>query len=167
LPKYSIEKKMIILTPGEARDINDQSSAYNNKHTSSSEEGPITVRGRVISGLKESSFFMSLPWVRAQFITKLGIDPYPGTLNLEIVDAEDMSRVREIEKRKAVEIIPAEAGFCGAKCFPSLICGKIKGAIIIPQVSGYPAAKLEIISAERIREVLALKDGDLVQIEIC
>ena len=110
---------------------------------------------------------MGLPWVRAQFITKLGIDPYPGTLNLEIVDAEDMARLRQIEKRKAVEINSAEAGFCGAKCFHSLICGKIKGAIIIPQVSGYPATKLEIISAERIREVLALKDGDLVQIEIC
>ncbi len=160
-------KKKVILTSREAGDIDDQSSTYHNKHSSFSDTESIKLRGRVISGLKESCFFMSLPWVRAQFITRLYIDPYPGTLNLEIVDPEEMARLREIEKRNAIEIIPAKAGFCGAKCFHCLICGKIKGAIIIPQVPGYPATILEIISSERIREVLALKDGDPVQIEIC
>ena len=132
----------------------------------SSTSESIAIRGRVVEGLKESSFFTHLPWVREQFITKLGIDPYPGTLNLDIVDPEDVEKLTEIKKRKGIEIVPAEPRFCSAKCFHVLVCGKIKGAIIIPQVPDYPESKLEIISSERIRDVLSLNVGALVLVEI-
>jgi len=131
-----------------------------------STSGSIAIKGRITEGLKESSFFTNIPWVREQFITKLGIDPYPGTLNLDIIDAQDLEKLKEIKKRKGIEIIPAEPGFCSAKCFPVLVCGKIKGALIIPQIPDYPDSKLEIISSERIRDVLSLKVGDLVPVEI-
>lgn len=126
----------------------------------------IVIRGRVTEGLKESSFFTHIPWVREQFITKLGIDPYPGTLNLDIIDAQDLERLKEIKKRKGIEIIPAEPGFCSAKSFHVSVCGKIRGALIIPKVPDYPESKLEIISSERIRDVLPLKIGDVVPVEI-
>jgi len=131
-----------------------------------SKMGSITIKGEINEGLKESSFFIHLPWVREQFIAKLGIDPYPGTLNLDIFDAADKEKLSEIKKRKGVEIIPAEPGFCLAKCFPVLVCGKIKGALIIPQVPDYPESKLEIISSDKVREVLSLKVGDLVKVDI-
>jgi CTP-dependent riboflavin kinase len=132
----------------------------------SSPSGSIVLRGRITEGLKESSFFTHIPWVREQFITKLGIDPYPGTLNLDIIDAQDAKKLREIKKRKGIEIIPVEPGFCSAKCFHILVCGKIRGALIIPQVPDYPESKLEIISSDRIRDVLSLEVGDLVPVEI-
>ena len=132
----------------------------------SSASDSITIKGRITEGLKESSFFTHLPWVREQFITKLGIDPYPGTLNLDIIDDEDVEKLKEIKKRKGIEIIPAEPGFCSAKCFHVIVCGQIKGAVIIPQVPDYPESKLEIISSDRIRDVLSLKLGDLVPVEI-
>lgn len=128
--------------------------------------GSIVLKGRITEGLKESSFFTHIPWVKEQFITKLGIDPYPGTLNLDIIDAQDAEKLREIKERKGIEIIPVEPGFCSAKCFHVLVCGKIKGALIIPQVPDYPESKLEIISSDRIRDVLSLKVGDLVPVEI-
>lgn len=99
-------------------------------------------------------------------MAKLGIDPYPGTLNLDIVDTEDVEKLKGIKKRKGIEIIPAEPGFCSAKCFHVLVGRKMKGALIIPQVPDYPEAKLEIIASDRIRELLSLKVGDLVLIEI-
>ena len=132
----------------------------------SSTSGSITIKGKITEGLRESSLFTHLSWVRGQFVAKLGIDPYPGTLNLDIVDAEDIEKLKGIKKRKGIEIIPAEPGFCSAKCFHVLVCGKIKGALIIPQVPDYLESKLEIISSERIREVLSLKVGDLVPVEI-
>jgi len=132
----------------------------------SSPSGSIVLKGRITEGLKESSFFTHIPWVREQFKTKLGIDPYPGTLNLDIIDAQDAEKLREIKERKGIEIIPVEPGFCSAKCFHVLVCGKIKGALIIPQVPDYPESKLEIISSDRIRDVLSLEVGDLVPIEI-
>ncbi len=126
----------------------------------------IVIKGRITEGLKESSFFTHLPWVREQFITKLGIDPYPGTLNLDIIGAADAAKLKEVKKRQGIEIIPAEPGFCPAKCFHVLVCRKIKGALIVPLVPGYPESKLEIISSDRIRDVLSLKVGDLVSVEI-
>ena len=99
-------------------------------------------------------------------MTKLGIDPYPGTLNLDIIDVQDLEKLKEIKERKGIEIIPAEPGFCSAKCFHVSVCGKIKGALIIPEVPDYPESKLEIISSERIRDVLPLRVGDLVEVEI-
>ena len=126
----------------------------------------IVIKGKIREGLKESSFFTHLPWVREQFISKLGIDPYPGTLNLEIIDAQDLEKLKAIKKRKGVEIVPPEPGFCSAKCFHVLVCEKIKGALILPQVPQYPESKIEIISSEKIRDALSLKVGDLVRVEI-
>jgi len=126
----------------------------------------VAIKGRITEGLKESRLFTHIPWVREQFITKLGIDPYPGTLNLELIDNQDIEKLKEIKRRKGIEIIPAEPGFCSAKCFHVLVCGKIKGALIIPQVPDYPESKVEIISSDRIRDVLPLELGDLVSVEI-
>jgi CTP-dependent riboflavin kinase len=47
-----------------------------------------------------------------------------------------------------------------------LICGRVKGAIVIPQVPDYPESKLEVISSKSIRDVLSLEVGDLVTVEI-
>ena len=132
----------------------------------SSTSDSIAIKGRLTEGLKESSLFTNLPWVREQFITKLGIDPYPGTLNLDISDSEDIEKLKEIKQRKGIEIIPQQEGFCSAKSFHVLVGGKIKGAIIVPQVPDYPESKLEIISSDKITDVLSLKSGDVVQIEI-
>ena len=126
----------------------------------------IVITGIITEGLKESSFFTDIPWVKEQFITKLGIDPYPGTLNLDIADPKDAEKLKELKKQKGIEIIPSEEGFCPAKCFPVSVAGKIKGAIVIPQVPDYPESKLEIISSHKIREVLSLKVWDTLPIQI-
>ena len=122
-----------------------------------SSSSSIVINARITEGLKESSLFTHIPWVREQFISKLGIDPHPGIINLEVIDARDLERFGGIKKRKGVKIIPAEPGFCSARCFHVLVCWKIKGALIIPQVVHYPECKIEIISPEKIRDVLSLK----------
>jgi CTP-dependent riboflavin kinase len=126
----------------------------------------IAIRGRITEGLKESRFFTHIPWVREQFINKLGIDPYPGTFNLDIIDAQDLEKLKEIKKRKGIEITPEEPGFCSAKCFHVLVGRKVKGALIIPEVPDYPESKVEIISSDKIRDVLSLEIGELVLVEV-
>ena len=122
------------------------------------------IKGKVVEGIKESGSFTSLTWVREQFIAKLGIDPYPGTLNLEVAGA-DLEKLVEIRKWKGIEIVPAP-GFCSAKCLHVLVGGKIKGALVVPLVSGYPEAKMEIIASEKVTDALVLKVGDLVEVRI-
>jgi CTP-dependent riboflavin kinase len=129
-------------------------------------ENPLVIRGRITEGLKESRFFTHIPWVREQFINKLGIDPYPGTFNLDIIDVQDLEKLKEIKQRKGIEITPEEPGFCSAKCFHVLVCGKVEGAVIIPEIPDYPESKVEIISSLKIRKVLSLEIGELALVEV-
>jgi CTP-dependent riboflavin kinase len=131
-----------------------------------STSGNVVIKGTLVEGFKESGLFMGIPWVREQFIEKLGIDPYLGTLNLEIKDHQDLNALREVKTWEGIEILPMEPGFCSAKCFHVLICGRVKGAIVIPLVDDYPESKLEIIAPERLRDLLSLQVGDIVLIEI-
>ena len=48
----------------------------------------VVLTGRVKSGLGEGRYYMSQKGYRAQFAKRLGIDPYPGTLNLRLSRAE-------------------------------------------------------------------------------
>jgi len=132
-------------------------------HTSGQEI--IRLRGIVTCGINQSTFFTEIPWVREQFAEKLGITPHPGTFNITVV-AGDKGKLNQIREAKGIEIVPEDKNFCAANSFPVLINHQIKGAVVIPQVADYPEAKLEVISAENIKESLALKDGDQVEVEV-
>ncbi|MFC1979653.1 DUF120 domain-containing protein [Chloroflexota bacterium] len=125
----------------------------------------IRLRGLASSGIGESRFFTEITWVKSQFIDKLGINPFPGTFNITVI-AEDKEKFNTVRKSKGIEIIPEDTNFCSAHSFPVLINGKIKGAAIIPHISNYPQAQLEVISAENIKQSLSLEDGDPVDIEV-
>ncbi len=137
-------------------------------NTESSEAGKrksIKLRGITTSGIGESCFFTEIPWVKRQFIDKLGISPYPGTFNISVV-AEDIEKLHVVKKAKGIEITPEDTNFCTASSLFVLINGKIKGAAIIPLVSDYPSAQLEVISSKNIKHALSLKDGDPVEVEV-
>jgi len=125
----------------------------------------VKLRGMVTSGLRQSRFFTEIPWVKKQFVDKLGINPYPGTFNITVI-AEDAENLNTVRKSKGIEIVPENTNFCTAYSLPVLVNGKIKGAAIIPLVSNYPQAQLEVISTENIKQSLSLKDGDLIEIEV-
>ncbi len=125
----------------------------------------IKLRGIVTSGIGESKYFTEIPWAKEQFISKLGINPYPGTFNITVL-AEDKEKLNTLRKAKGVEIIPQDENFCTASSLPVLVGSRIKGAAIIPQVTNYPPMQLEIISAENIKQALSLNDGDPVEVEV-
>jgi CTP-dependent riboflavin kinase len=104
--------------------------------------------------------------VRKQFISNLAIDPYPGTLNLEIVDPESLQTFKELKAMKGIEITPEDPSFCSAKCYQVLIQGQLKGAIVLPMVKDYPENKMELIAPQNIKEALSMKAGDYLEVEI-
>ena len=124
------------------------------------------VRGRVSSGLGEGKFFTELPWAKAQFIAKLGIDPFPGTFNLGLEDPEDQKRIMALRKKAGVKIVPDSPEFCSGKCFGVVIEGMIAGAVVFPEVDDYPVDKLEIIAPVNIKSVLKIEDGDAVTVTL-
>ncbi len=126
----------------------------------------VKIRGRIVEGLQVSANFTQIPWVRKQFISKLSIDPYPGTLNLEIIDQKDLENFTKLKATRGVEITPEDSSFCTGNCYFVLIEGKLKGAIILPVVENYPKDKIELIASLNIKEALSVNTGDFLEVEI-
>lgn len=130
-------------------------------------EEKICIEGKVISGVGEGKYYVSLEGYRKQFIEKLGFDPYPGTLNLKI-PKEQMYFRRLLDEEEGILIEgfrTEDRTFGDVKAFKCKIDG-IEGAVVIPQRTHYSKDILEVISPVYLREKLGLKDGDKVVVEV-
>lgn len=126
-----------------------------------------TLNGRVASGVGQGRHFTRLDWARNQFMEKLGIDPYPGTFNM-VLDEEDSLQAWVRLKRGDGVVIenPGDGPYdCDGKCWKVKISG-VEGAIVLPLVSDYPPAQVEIIAPVGLRDSLGLEDGDTVSLEL-
>jgi len=85
---------------------------------------------------------------------------------LEIIDPESLQIFKTLKAKTGVEITPEDPSFCSAMCYPVLINAQIKGAIVFPLIEGYPENKMELISHQNIKETLAIKAGDDLEVEI-
>jgi riboflavin kinase len=129
----------------------------------------IIIEGKVFSGLGEGAYYVSREAYRRQFIEKLGFDPYPGTLNLKIVDEQNARLRSELDAYPGIKINGfrnKDRTYGSVKCFHAMINGREKGAVIFAFRSHYGKDVLEIIAPVYLRGQLKLKDGDKVKVEI-
>jgi CTP-dependent riboflavin kinase len=126
------------------------------------------IRGRLAAGVGQGKHFTSLDWVRRQFIDKLGIDPFPGTINVIVDDSGSMSVWVRLTGTPGVRIHNPNGGphDCDARCFQISIEGQVDAAIVLPEVAGYPPNQIEIIAAIGVRDALGIDDGDWLNLEI-
>ncbi len=130
-------------------------------------EESFIIRGRVFSGLGEGRYYVSLEGYRKQFIERLGFDPFPGTLNIKIPKEELYFR-RRLNGENGILIkgfATKDRTFGDVKAFKCKVCG-IEGAVVIPKRTHYPVDVLEVIAPVKLRDVLKLKDGDFVEVEV-
>lgn len=124
------------------------------------------ITGRIVNGVGRASAFTQLDWVRRQCREKLGFDPYPGTLNLEVTEA-DASVLEGIWARSCLELVSPTDDFCTGKVLPARI-GDIRAAIFLPEASVrvHGARTLEVIAPVRIKDALGLKEGDMLSLSV-
>lgn len=122
----------------------------------------IEIKGTVVSGLAKASHFTQLDWVQRECLSKFGFRPYPGTLNLKLA-GPDLSKWAEIKSACGVDFNPPSGGFCSSKGFKVKI-GNLLGAVILPEVEGYPQDVVEIMSCVHLKDSLGLKDGDRLSV---
>lgn len=128
----------------------------------------VEINAVVFSGLSEGAYYMGMEGYRKQFRSKLGFDPFPGTLNLR-VKKEDLGARRELDSNAFVEI----EGFANktrtygaVKGYRAIINGEVQGAVIVPVRAHYGEDVIEVISPEKLRTRFNLKDGDVVNIRV-
>jgi riboflavin kinase len=126
-----------------------------------------TLEGVVTDGLGEGRYYVALPGYRDQFNAKLGFDPYPGTLNIQLT-APSVQIRKKLDALAWIEIdgFTAEGRtFGSARCLSCTIEGH-QCAIIMPGRTHYPEDVVEIISPVALRKTLDLTDRDVVRVEV-
>ncbi len=129
----------------------------------------VTLEGTVFTGLGEGAYYISKEHYRKQIAEKLGFEPYPGTLNLKLSADYDIKTRMELDAYPAVEITGfqnTDRTFGLVKCYPAMVGGKVKGALITALRSHYDTSVLEIIAPVCLRKQLNLKDGNKVKVEV-
>jgi len=131
----------------------------------------IDFEGTVVSGMGEGAYYMSLEGYRKQFKDKLGFEPYPGTLNVKLIDQIFMNARREIGRYPSVFI----NGFSDnlrtygwVKCYKANIN---KGAVnnaaaLVLERTHYDDSMLEIIAPICLKEAIGVQNGDRISIKV-
>jgi riboflavin kinase len=126
----------------------------------------IILMGKVKAGLGKGRYFMSQKGYKTQFIRKLGINPYHGTLNVALSgrNLEKMAKIRDMDGIKIKgfrsggknfgEVIAYNARISSAEC-----------ALVIPKRSIHKEIA-EIVSSSHLRSKLHLSEGSSVKITI-
>ena len=125
------------------------------------------IQGRLVRGLGKAADFTQIDWVRRQLIEYAGIDPHPGTVNLALGDNANRSRWRNWRDLPGHVMVPADAAFCSARCYPARIAGCIPAAVVLPEIAAYPEDKLELVAALPVRQHLSLDESALLTVELC
>jgi riboflavin kinase, archaea type len=131
----------------------------------------IDFEGTVVSGMGEGAYYMSLDGYRKQFKEKLGFEPYPGTLNVKLIDQIFMNARREIGRYPSVFI----NGFSDnmrtygwVKCYKANInkAAVNNAAALVLERTHYDDSMLEIIAPICLKEAIGIQNGDRISIKV-
>ena len=120
------------------------------------------LRGRVSTGLGLAVSFTTADWARQGFIQLVGVDPYPGTLNLKITDADSLTVWAALRATPGRYLPAPDSNSCAARLYPVTLGRGITGAIVLPEVPGYRADQVEIIAGVHLRQALNLANDDVI-----
>ena len=139
------------------------------------ESSPSTINfeGNVVSGMGEGAYYMSLEGYRKQFKEKLGYVPFPGTLNVRLVDQLFMNARRELGMHPPSVFIEGFSDgtrtYGWVKCYRATISGKntIKdAAVLVLERTHYDDGMLEVIAPLPIKQTASIKNGDRITVQV-
>jgi riboflavin kinase len=128
----------------------------------------LSLDGTVTGGMGEGKHYISLSGYMEQFRERLGYEPFPGTLNVELT-AESVRARGELGALTA-EATPIDGWEDGDRTFGPATCYAARvehdgdtydGAhVIVPERTHHDATQLEVIAPVKLRDELSLDDGD-------
>jgi CTP-dependent riboflavin kinase len=122
--------------------------------------------GRLATGIGMGVTFTRLDWANVQFIDRVGINPFPGTVNVILDDPESFPVWVRLKMTEGIRMDNPNTGphDCDAKCWKVSINDRVDGAIVFPLVDNYPPAQVEVIAAIGVRAEFNLEDGDTINL---
>lgn len=132
----------------------------------------VELTGTVTSGMGEGRHYISLDGYMAQFQDRLGYEPFPGTLNLDLV-GESLRRHGRLDALEPLTIDGWETDertYGPAYCYPATLAVNDstyeRAHVIAPERTHHGDDHIEIIAPDELRDVLALTDGTEVTVRV-
>lgn len=127
-----------------------------------------TFRGEVFSGIGKGRYYVGHPEYQRRFSQALGYTPYPGTLNVRLLEASAKEQAAALRTKKGIRI---DSFMIAGETFSALTChdGTMAGervTVLLIDITHYNESVVELISPVFLRGTLGLKDGDKVEFEI-
>jgi riboflavin kinase len=127
---------------------------------------PIELRGIIVDGSGEGKYYMSQDGYVRQFASKLGFQPFPGTLNVRL-EGSYLHIKKMLEGMRGMEIEgfrTEERTFGAVKCFHAKVKG-IEAALVMPFRTHHDEV-VEVVAPVNLRESLGLREGDKIKVEV-
>ncbi|WP_299335743.1 DUF120 domain-containing protein [Haloplanus sp.] len=138
------------------------------------ENTTLTLHGTVTSGMGEGRHYISLSGYMTQFRERLGYEPFPGTLNVDLT-AESVRARGELGALKA-DATPIDGWEDDDRTFGPATCYAARaeagdatygGAhVIVPERTHHDATQLELIAPVELRDTLGIDDGDALTVRL-
>lgn len=135
-------------------------------------EANVTLSGDITSGLGNARHFLSLQGYTEQFKEKIGYEPFPGTLNIELSE-ESIHKRTKLNTFDCVTIEgweDKERTYGPVYCYPAKIevAGRFYTTVhmIKPKRTRHGDNLIEIIAPVKLREKLPCNDGDYVSAHV-
>ena len=125
------------------------------------------IGGKVVSGMGQGSKFFLLAGYRLGFTKLLGVEPFAGTLNIDIgrENASKMQRVLDCAELKVSGFEQNGRRYYDVRCVRADVCG-VEGLLIFPHLNHHPPNILEFVCAQNLREKYELTNGKRVDLNI-
>ncbi len=145
----------------------------------------IIFKGKIVTGMGEGSYYMSLEGYKSQFKSKLGYEPFPGTLNVKIDDKIYIDSRRQLLNYPSIYIKGfknQDRTFGWVKCFPAIITKEnrnkqpqeeeenkeitLNSHVLLLERTHHDNSLIEVISPLCIKDTADLKNGDMISIKV-
>jgi riboflavin kinase len=129
----------------------------------------ISIKGKVITGMGEGAYYMSRKGYKRQFYAILGFTPYPGTLNLQILEDQHLGNFERLLRSPAKFISEFKENnriFGKVFVWPANLLinnKKIPSAVIRPDRTHH-VNQIELIAEDHIKSKFNVKDGDDLEV---
>ncbi|MHB9286974.1 DUF120 domain-containing protein [Halobacteriales archaeon Cl-PHB] len=132
----------------------------------------VALTGTVTSGMGEGRHYIQLPGYARQFVTKLDYEPFPGTLNVDLVNesVRARSRLTSVDPIVIDGWEDDERTYGPAYCYTATVAAGDAifepAHVITPERTHHGEDQLEVIAPEKLRDVLELTDGEEVTVRV-
>ena len=131
------------------------------------------LRGTVVSGVGEGAYYMSLPGYKEQFRSRLGMVPYPGTLNIRL-DADSTDAVLALGVSGGILVegfADGQRTYGWVRCYGALLQATDGGPpaqcyLIRLERTHHDTSIAELVSPLNLRLSASLEDNSKVTITI-